>query len=316
MKTNSLLTVKKNIALVLSSGGAKGYAHIGAIKAIEEMGYAISSIAGTSMGSLVGGLYAAGKLDEAYAWLKSIDNWEIFRLTDIKNVSDTGIINGEYIFSELHKIIGDILIEDLNIPFCCVAADLSTGKEVVFKKGRLLDAIRASVSLPGFFKPYEIGNRRYIDGGVVNGLPINRIKRVKGDRVFAINLDTFGNSTSISVTKDVITSVFSQDVLSKYLKYLIAAFIPAGIVGKAVAVALAGVISRFWSFINGENFLTIILSAFYISLKQNKLNMVEREHPDIYINIDLKGYATHNFSDAEAIAYLGYNQVRQKLITL
>ena len=304
------------IALVLSSGGAKGYAHIGVIKAIEEMGYTISSVAGTSMGALVGGLYAAGKLDKAYEWLKSIDNWEIFRLADMKNISNTGIINGEYIFNELHKIVGDVLIEDLKIPFCCVAANLDTGKEVVFKKGKLLDAIRASVSLPGFFQPHKIGNSRYIDGGVVNGLPINHVKRHKGDSVIAINLDTYGNTTSISVTKQLVSSFFNKDEFSTYLRFLAAASIPTGIIGKGISLLLTSLISRLWSFINGENIFTIILSSLYIALKQNKLTMVEREKPEVYINIDLKGYSTNSFSDAEAIAHLGYNQVRKELSKL
>lgn len=115
---------RQNIALVLSSGGAKGYAHIGVIRALEESGARITFIAGTSMGALVGGLYAAGKLDEAYAWLKTIDNWEVFKLADLKNISATGIINGEYIFNELRRLVGDVRIEDLPIPFCAVAANL------------------------------------------------------------------------------------------------------------------------------------------------------------------------------------------------
>lgn len=116
------------IALVLSAGGAKGYAHIGVIRAIEKSGATITSIAGTSMGALVGGLYAAGKLWEAYDWLKTIDNWDVFKLADFKNISQSGLINGEYIFKELHRIVSDVRIEDLPIPFCAVAANLDTGR--------------------------------------------------------------------------------------------------------------------------------------------------------------------------------------------
>lgn len=283
----------KKIALVLSSGGAKGYAHIGAIKAIEEKGYEITSIAGTSMGALIGGLYAAGKLDEAYRWFKGIDNWQMFELADVKNISPNGLINGEYIFAELRKIVGNVRIEDLRIPFCCVAADLDTGEEVVFTKGRLLDAIRASVSLPGFFKPYKIGNKRYIDGGVVNGLPINRVRRQRGDSVIAINLDTYGKESSSPVIQTLLSAILGGAMIS-----------------------VSPLLSLLTPLLSGENALTVILDALYISLKQNKLAMVEREHPEVYVNIDLKGYSTHNFSDAEAIVKLGYNQLRRELYSL
>ena len=133
---------KLPISLVLSSGGAKGYAHIGAIKAIEESGYIITSIAGTSMGALVGGLYATGKLDEAYEWLKTIDSWEVFKMSDLHNVSMQGLLNGDYIFDRLRGFIGDVLIEDLPIDYCAIATNIDNGNEVVIRKGPLLEAIR------------------------------------------------------------------------------------------------------------------------------------------------------------------------------
>lgn len=304
----------KNVALVLSSGGAKGYAHIGVIAALQEAGYHITSVAGTSMGALVGGLYAAGKLKEAYAWLKTIDNWEVFKLADFKNVSTTGLINGEYIFDELYKLVGDVRIEDLPIPFCAVAADLDTGKEKVFTKGRLLDAIRASISIPVFFVPHKIRGKRYIDGGVVNGLPINHVKRTPGDQVVAINLDTYGENVTDDICNEVTNSWITEGDFIKYIALAATAFIPGGLVGKAVSLAVTGIASQFWKSIKSENFISILLSSFYISLKQNKHAMVELMKPDIYLNIDLKGYSTKNFADAEIIAHLGYTQMREKLM--
>lgn len=302
-----------NIALVLSAGGAKGYAHIGAIAAIAEAGYIITSIAGTSMGALVGGLYAAGKLQEAYAWLKTIDNWEVFKLADIKNITSTGIINGEYIFNELHRLVGDVRIEDLPIPFCAIAADLDTGKEKVFTRGKLLDAIRASISMPVFFVPHKIRGKRYIDGGVVNGLPINHVKRRAGDKVIAINLDTYGENTTEAVHNEITGTWFTEGDFMKYIVLAASAFLPGGFAGKAMSVAVSALATKLWESLKSENLLTILLDSFFISLKQNKLAMVERMSPDIYINIDLKGYSTKNFADAEIIAHLGYEQMRAKL---
>lgn len=302
-----------NIALVLGSGGAKGYAHIGAIAAIAEAGYTITSIAGTSMGALVGGLYAAGKLQEAYAWLKTIDNWEVFKLADIKNITSTGIINGEYIFNELHRLVGDVRIEDLPIPFCAIAADLDTGKEKVFTRGKLLDAIRASVSMPVLFVPHKIRGKRYIDGGVVNGLPINHVKRRTGDKVIAINLDTYGENTTAAVRNEISGTWFTEGDFTKYIVIAASAFLSGGFAGKALSVALSALAAKLWDSFKSENLLTILLDSFFISLKQNKLAMVERMSPDIYINVDLKGYSTKSFADAEIIAKLGYDQMRAKL---
>lgn len=304
---------KQNIALVLSSGGAKGYAHIGVIRALEESGARITSVAGTSMGALVGGLYAAGKLDEAYAWLKTIDNWEVFKLADLKNISTTGIINGEYIFDELHKLVGDVRIEELPIPFCAVAADLDTGKEKVFTKGKLLDAIRASISMPVFFVPHKIRGKRYIDGGVVNGLPINHVKRTPGDRVVAINLDTFGETTTQSLSNEIIGTWLTEGDFLKYVTIAPAALIPGGFVGKAVSVVISAIATRIWQSFKTHNFVTVLLHSYFISLKQNKLAMVERMNPDVYLNIDLKGYSTKDFADAEIIARLGYTQMMEYL---
>jgi len=292
---------KKNVALVLSSGGAKGYAHIGVIKALQEEGYNITSVAGTSMGAMIGGLYAAGKLDEAYAWLKTIDNWNIFKLADLKNFSIDGIINGEYIFNELHKMVGDVMIEDLSIPFCAVAAELDSGKEKVFTKGKLLDAIRASISMPVFFNPYKIGRKRYVDGGVVNGMPTNRVKRTKDDIVIAINLDTYGVSQKKEKAEK--PSIFDPTRFD-YLNKVVDAVVP-----DKITTTLSNIRKHF----DGDSMITILLNSYYIALKQNKLLMQELSKPDIYLNIDLKGYTTNDFNDAETIARLGYEQMKAKL---
>lgn len=304
---------KQNIALVLGSGGAKGYAHIGVIQALEEAGACITSIAGTSMGALVGGLYAAGKLDEAYEWFKTIDNWDVLKLADLKNLSATGIINGEYVFNELYRLVGDVRIEDLPIPFCAVAADLDTGEEVVFTQGRLLDAIRASISMPVFFVPHKINGKRYIDGGVVNGLPIDHVKRTPGDRVVAINLDTYGEQSAMEVRKEITGTWLTESDFLKYAAIAATAFIPGGVIGKAVSMALGALATKMWSSLKAENFLTVLLDSYFISLKQNKLAMVDRMKPDVYLNIDLKGYSTHNFADAKIIADLGYEQMNSAI---
>ena len=160
-------TRKQDVALVLSSGGARGLAHIGAIEELEANGYRISSIAGSSMGALIGGVYAAGKIKEFREWMKGIDRKKMLELTDF-SLSLNHIVKGTRIIEAIMEFVPDVPIEDLPIPYCAVATDLKAGKEVVFSKGSLFKAIRASISLPSFYEPVERDNMILIDGGVIN----------------------------------------------------------------------------------------------------------------------------------------------------
>jgi len=180
--------MKKNVALVLSSGGARGFAHIGAIKMLERQGYTITSVAGASMGALVGGIYASGLLPQFEEWVTTIDKMEILRLTDL-TLSSRGLVKGKKIIEKIKEIVPDRNIEDLRIPFCAVATDILKGKEKVFTKGGLYDAIRASISIPTIFQPFRIGEDFYVDGGLVNPVPINRIKRHEGDLLAIVNVN-------------------------------------------------------------------------------------------------------------------------------
>ena len=170
--TNSMneITKKKDVALALSSGGARGLAHIGAIEELEAQGYRISSIAGCSMGALIGGVYAAGKLKEFREWMKTIDRKRMLELTDF-SFSINHIVKGTRIIEAIMEFVPDMDIEELPIPYCAVATDWKAGREVVFRKGSLFEAIRASISLPTFYEPVRRNGMILIDGGVIN--PIN-----------------------------------------------------------------------------------------------------------------------------------------------
>ncbi len=162
--------MKKEISLVLGSGGARGYAHIGAIEAFEEAGYTITAVSGCSMGALVGGLYACGKLDAYRRWVSGFDAMSVVKLLDL-SFAGSGILRGDKVFEELRAIVGDLRIEALPIPFTAVATDIHAQKEVWFQQGDLLDAIRASIAVPSVFTPKVIGGRTFVDGGVMNPLP-------------------------------------------------------------------------------------------------------------------------------------------------
>ena len=186
-ETIKVFEMKKDVALALSSGGARGLAHIGAIEELEEQEYRISAVSGCSMGALVGGVYAAGKLKEFREWMKTIDRKKMLELTDF-SFSLSHLVKGTRIIEAIMEFVPDMPIEDLPIPFCCVATDWKTGREIVFNKGSLFEAIRASISLPSFYEPVQKDGMILIDGGVVNPIPLNRVKRKAGDILVGIDV--------------------------------------------------------------------------------------------------------------------------------
>ncbi len=180
--------MKQKISLVLSGGGARGNAHIGVIEELESQGYEIASVTGTSMGSLIGGMYADGALDAFKQWMVSLDRRRVFSLVDF-TVGKSGVVKGDKVFKAMKQFIPDTMIEDLPIPYAAVAADLISEREVVFRQGSLFDAIRASVSIPSVLTPVRLGDMLLIDGGVLNNIPVNHAARVDGDLLVAVNVN-------------------------------------------------------------------------------------------------------------------------------
>jgi NTE family protein len=171
----------------LGSGGARGYAHIGVIEALEAHGYRIESIASSSMGSVVGGVYAAGKLDVYRRWVCALERIDIIRLLDFSLLRN-GLIKGERIMDQLRKLIGEHNIEDLPINFTVVATDIERGKQVWINEGPLFDAIRASIAIPTIFTAVEYQGRMLLDGGLLNPVPVAPTLRDNTDMTVAVNL--------------------------------------------------------------------------------------------------------------------------------
>lgn len=176
----------KTVALVLASGGARGVAHIGVIEELEHRGYSISSISGSSIGSVIGGLYAAGKLTQYADWIKTLSKIDVYRLMDF--TFNLGFIKADRVFDEIKKFAGKLKIEDLPIYTSIVAVDVNTRQEIVFTKGDLFTAIRASVAYPTVITPVKLHNMMLVDGGLLNPIPINRVKRIDGDILIAVDL--------------------------------------------------------------------------------------------------------------------------------
>ncbi len=176
-----------SVSIVLGSGGARGYAHIGVLGWLQEHGYVVRSIAGSSMGALIGGIYATGKLDLYTQWVSALERMDVLRLLD-PSFGRGGFIKGDRIMGVLRDLIGDCRIEDLPISFTAVAADLDTGKEVWLREGKLFDAIRASIAIPLVFMPAIREGRRLLDGAIVNPIPIAPTLNDTTDLTIAVDL--------------------------------------------------------------------------------------------------------------------------------
>ena len=199
---------KRRAALVLAGGGARGVAHIGAIEELESQGFEVHAVAGTSMGALVGGMYASGHLEPFKEWMYTLDKYKVFGLVDFA-LSTEGLVKGDRVMRAMKELVPDVKIEQMPLPFAAVAADLLTGREVVLERGGLYDAIRASISIPSVFRPVRrvldqcpataevlpaiadaVGDRVMVlvDGGTVNPLPLNRVRREPGDVLVAVDV--------------------------------------------------------------------------------------------------------------------------------
>lgn len=177
----------KTVSLVLGSGGARGYAHIGAIEELLVQGYAIRSVAGASMGALIGGIYAAGQLDAYRDWARGLQKFDVLRLLDW--TFRGGLIKGDRIIGRLRELIGEVMIENLPIPYTAVAVDILAQREVWFTRGPLFDAIRASIAIPTVFRPHHYEGRVLVDGGLLNPVPITPTLRDLTDCTIAVDLN-------------------------------------------------------------------------------------------------------------------------------
>ena len=270
----------KNVALALSSGGARGLAHIGAIEELEAQGYHISSIAGCSMGALIGGVYAAGKLHEFREWMKTIDRKKMLGLIDF-SLSLNHLVKGKRIIEAIMEFVPDVNIEDLPIPYCAVATDLKAGKEVLFNKGSLFEAIRASISLPSFYEPVQRDDMILIDGGVINPIPLNRVKRHAGDML--VGIDVSGHDYKAQWEEmHRLTEMQKHD--TSWKTKILDMLIPDNI---------------------EFNYYTVLSRTSSLMIRQNSILMAKLMNPDILVDIQMNRYGTFDFDKSEKLIAIG-----------
>ncbi len=279
---------KRDVALALSSGGARGLAHIGAIEVLKEQGYNITSIAGCSMGALIGGVYAAGKLEAFREWMKTIDRKKMLELTDF-SLSFNHFAKGTRIIEAIMEFVPDVSIEDLPIPYCAVATDWKTGREVVFDKGSLFQAIRASISLPSFYEPVLRDGMILIDGGVTNPLPLNRVVRRDGD--ILIGVDVSGH--------DYETQWKEQHELAERRKR--STSLTQKILNRLIPDNLE------------FNHYTMLSRVSSIMIRQNSLLMAQLMKPEILVDIQMSKYESFDFDKSERLIAIGRKKTLQAI---
>ncbi len=201
--------------MVLGSGGARGVAHIGVIQLLLEQGYEIVEVAGCSMGAVVGGMFCAGHLPQYTEWLLKQSKTDVYLLFDLA-FSLKGLVRGERIFSVLEHMAGKRRIEELDIPFTAIATDILSRREVHFRVGDLYKALRASTGIPGVFTPIADEKCLYVDGGVLNPLPISCLEKRTDTLVVAVNLN---GAFDIEIAPEVSAEEDAPDFLSRMLGY-------------------------------------------------------------------------------------------------
>jgi len=274
--------MKKSVALVLSSGGSKGLAQIGVINELGKHGFQISSVSGSSIGSVIGGLYAMGKLPEFTEWVKTLDRKTIWGLMDF-TLTTHGLLKGEKVFDKMKTFIADMTIEEMNIPFVAVATDLLNEEEVVFNTGSFYEAIRASIAIPTIITPAKYKDTILIDGGVLNPIPIEQVARSNNDILVVVNL--YGNKKAGFEKTGLSEKNENSSKLNGLLKTLTKL-----------------VVSGDKSSLGYYSLLSATTSAMIHKIaKQN----IEKFKPDILINIPYDSSDTFDFHKAEELIKLG-----------
>ena len=286
----------KDISLVLGSGGARGLAHIGVIHFLEENNYQIKSISGCSIGALIGGIYAAGKLDEFEKWICAVTKMDILALLDL-SWEKGGLVKGDKIINTLINLVGEVSIEKLSIPFTAVATDLKNEKEVWITSGRLFDAIRASISMPLFFTPFSYKGTTLIDGGVLNPVPIAPTFSDETDMTIAVNLGGPADSN-----EEVLAGSFAENVKYSQMQKRIGQFI-AGI-QKTVTHRVK----------SNRGVFDISLQAFDAMQSTIARQKLAAYPPDMVIEISRSACGTLDFDKASEMIDLGYRRARSCLI--
>lgn len=282
------------IGLALGGGVARGWAHIGVIRALHKAGIKPDIIAGTSIGAVVGGCYAAGHLDEIEDFARSLTRRRVFGFLDF-NLSGTGLINGQRLCDQLDKHMGHRNIEDLERRFTAVATEIGTGHEVWLSRGRIVDAVRASYALPGIFKPVKIDGRWLFDGALVNPIPVSVCRALGARYVIAVNLNVDFASRGTSSAGIGLDATLAEPAVE-----------PAPVTGKN-GIAMRRLLQRqlFGKGDDAPGISTVVVDAFNIVQDRIARSRLAGDPPDAMISPKLHGVGLFDFHRADEVIQRG-----------
>ena len=293
---------RNGVALALGGGVARGWAHIGVLRAIEEAEIPISMIAGTSIGAVVGGCYLAGKLDELEEFARSITRRNILRYIDFSFGGD-GLVAGNRLAQRLEEELSGINIEDLDRRFIAVATEIDTGHEIWLEDGSLASAIRASYAMPGVFQPVNVRDRLLVDGALVNPVPVSACRAFEHNIVIAVNLDrqVFGRSSVVRSTSFGTKSTSSE---AHQLENVPTSWLPFGFGGSRSAKK------------DRLGFTGVMIEAFNIIQDRIVRSRQAGDPPDFIIRPKLSDIGFTDFHRAAESIDLGYKEAKTSLATL
>lgn len=284
------LSMSKKVALCLASGGARGLAHIGAIEELQARGYEITSVSGCSIGSLIGGICAAGKIHEAREWFSALDKKDVLSLTDF-SFGLSHMVKGERVMDAIKEWVPNTNIEDLPIRASFVATDMVNSLPVVFREGPLFDAIRASISIPMCFEPVRYKDTLLVDGGLVNPFPLDLVEREDGDILVGVNI------SGRSVMTD--TKMRMPEIKDEYLEKLGRYRHQAEQAWQKLAMTIDDTIAP------NVNYLSMINRTVDLQIQANCRLMTQFYKPDVYVEMAQDAYTTFDFDKATEIIERG-----------
>jgi NTE family protein len=274
--------MEKSVALVLSSGGSRGLAHVGVINELEKQGFKISTVAGSSIGAVIGGLYAMGKLPEYTVWAKTLNRKAVLGLMDF-TLTKNGLLKGDRVFDKMKSFIPDVNIEKMNIPFVAVATDILNEKEVAFRSGSFYDAIRASIAIPAIITPAKYKDTFLLDGGVLNPIPIEQVVRKNGDMLIVGNL--YGERKP-DIPKETNTNIGLMNILSTLIS-----------TGDK----------------SSKGYYSLLNSTSSAMIHKIAKMSIEKHKPDIIINIPYDAANTFDFYRAKELIELGESAAKEAI---
>lgn len=273
------MNTSRDIALVLGSGGARGIAHIAIIEELTKAGFNIRSIAGCSIGALIGSVYAGGNLLGLKQWLQKLNFWDVFQLMDF-SISNKGFIKGEKVFNVIDPFLPKGNIEDLPLPYVAITADIINKKSVVLNSGNIRDAVRASISIPTVLKPVEKNGTLYVDGSIVNPIPVDLVKRHANDLLVVVDLNAHIPQPKVKITKS------QQSRLDE----------------------LANMFLKWRSQSNSKNNIGVfdmLNESFDLTQDMLAAQILENNKPDIHIKISRKACDTMDFHKSDRMLAIG-----------